>query len=373
MTTNHKLIFADSRNLKTLDDNSVDLVVTSPPYPMIEMWDGLFSELNPEIKESIEASKGQKAFELMHRELDKVWIELDRVVKPSGFICINIGDATRTIGKNFRLYSNHSRITHALTGLSFESLPLILWRKTTNAPNKFMGSGMLPAGAYVTLEHEYILVFRKGKKRNFNTDSLKKNRNESAIFWEERNKWFSDLWDLSGVRQSMNQKKLRKRSAAYPFELPYRLINMYSVKGDTVLDPFLGIGTTLFSAIACGRNSVGIEYEKSFKELILKELQKIKQIANKRISERIDAHMEFTKKYQAEKKPLKYENKQHGFSVMTRQEQVLKIEYVNEINCENDSCITVNYNKLGLIDNDSGYAAIKEKSALSESQQISLF
>ena len=78
--------------------------------------------------------------------------------------------------------------------LGFQSIPLILWRKQTNAPNKFMGSGMLPAGAYVTLEHEYILVLRKGSKREFKKAEEKRNRHESAIFWEERNIWYSDIW-----------------------------------------------------------------------------------------------------------------------------------------------------------------------------------
>jgi DNA modification methylase len=361
MNTTHKILFADSRNLKRLDDNSIDLVVTSPPYPMIEMWDDLFMELNPDVGKALKVNKGQKSFELMHNELDKVWVELERVVKPGGFVCINIGDATRTIGNNFRLYSNHSRINNTLTTLSFENLPLILWRKTTNAPNKFMGSGMLPSGAYVTLEHEYILVFRKGGKKNFTTDNAKKGRNESAIFWEERNKWFSDLWDLSGVRQSIQQKKLRERSAAYPFELSYRLINMYSVKGDTVLDPFLGTGTTIFSAITSGRNSVGVEYDNSFKGLISGELQDIKQLANKRISERIDAHLEFAKKYQAEKRELKYINNNHGFPVMTRQERNIKIDYIDSINFDNHECIEVNYNTLKLLDNPSGEILLKNE------------
>ena len=103
-----------------------------------------------------------RAFELMHAELDKVWDECFRVLKSGGFLCINIGEATRTVGNEFRLYNNSSRIVSHCTGLGMVNLPNILWRKQTNAPNKFMGSGMLPCGAYVTLEHEWILIFRKG-------------------------------------------------------------------------------------------------------------------------------------------------------------------------------------------------------------------
>src|SRR5690606_1592163 len=141
----------------------------------------------------------------------------------------------------------------AFIRLGFANMPNILWRKQTNAPNKFMGSGMLPAGAYVTLEHEWILVFRKAGKRTFRSEAEKKLRRESAFFWEERNTWFSDLWDLKGVKQKITNSGSRDRSAAYPFELPYRLINMYSVKGDIVLDPFLGTGTTALAAMATER------------------------------------------------------------------------------------------------------------------------
>ena len=95
---------------------------------------------------SSKANKGNGlfAFELMHIELDKVWNEVFRVLKEGGIACINIGDATRTINKNFQLYSNHSRIINHCTKIGFSALPMILWRKQTNAPNKFMGSGMLP-------------------------------------------------------------------------------------------------------------------------------------------------------------------------------------------------------------------------------------
>ena len=100
-----------------------------------------------------------------------------------------------------------------------------------------MGSGMMPPGAYVTLEHEYVLVLRKGNKREFGTAEEKKNRRESCFFWEERNLWFSDVWmDLKGTTQNLIEDSARNRSAAYPFELPYRIITMFSVKGDTILD-----------------------------------------------------------------------------------------------------------------------------------------
>jgi len=215
--------------MKDIGDDSIDLVVTSPPYPMIEMWDGLFSSLSPACADGLKLGDGNAAFEAMHLELDLVWRELYRVLKPGAFACINIGDATRTIGDRFRLYPNHSRIVSRFHRLGFDCLPVILWRKQTNAPNKFMGSGMLAAGAYVTLEHEYVLVFRKDAKRQFSTNAEKSARMRSAFFWEERNKWFSDVWDFKGTVQGLKHGDLRSRSGAYPLELAYRLINMYSL------------------------------------------------------------------------------------------------------------------------------------------------
>ena len=142
-------------------------------------------------------------------------------MKAGAIACINIGDATRSIGDRFQLFANHSRIQSKFMEIGFDVLPAILWRKQTNAPNKFMGSGMLPAGAYVTLEHEYILIFRKGGKRIFDLPEEKKRRRQSGYFWEEWNRWFSDIWDFKGTGQGINGQNLRSRSAAYPFLLPF--------------------------------------------------------------------------------------------------------------------------------------------------------
>ncbi len=114
------------------------------------------------------------AFNLMHELLNSVWNEVFRVLKNGRFACINVGDATRTVQNTFCLYPNHARILNYLLKIGFSALPDILWRKQANTPNKFMGSGMLPAGAYVTLEHEYILILRKGQKREFKTENEKK-------------------------------------------------------------------------------------------------------------------------------------------------------------------------------------------------------
>ena len=227
MITRHRIYFKNARQMDALARHSVDLVVTSPPYPMIEMWDTLFASQSAEIDQALATKNGRNAFELIHRELDAVWQETWRVLKPGGIVCINIGDATRSFDGRFSLYPNHARILSQLLTLGFQALPVILWRKQTNAPNKFMGSGMLPPGAYVTLEHEYMLIFRKRSKREFIKETERQNRRTSAYFWEERNRWFSDVWmDVKGAAQHPGNRAARQRSAALPFEVPYRLVNM---------------------------------------------------------------------------------------------------------------------------------------------------
>jgi len=335
-STKHSiLIGAADKQMKQIDDHSVNLVVTSPPYPMIEMWDQIMAAQNEDIAKQQANGDGAMSFELMHQELDKIWKQVERVLSPGGFACINIGDATRTINDHFSLYNNHSRIISAFIKLGFSNMPNIIWRKQTNAPNKFMGSGMLPAGAYVTLEHEWILIFRKGGKRVFKTDVDKQLRRESAFFWEERNTWFSDLWDLKGVKQKLESPDTRSRSAAYPFEIPYRLINMYSVKGDTILDPFLGTGTTTLAAIASGRNSVGIEIDETFLSIINENIEcSVPEQLNRYITNRIEQHKNFIliRNFDEKNNDIKHFNENLNLPVMTSQETGIKICFVDEIN-----------------------------------------
>jgi modification methylase len=338
--TCHKIFYKDSRELTYIKDKSVDLVVTSPPYPMIQMWDDMFFSQNIKIKNALQNKNGKKAFEYMHEQLDKTWAELYRVLKDNGVACINIGDATRTIDGIFILYPNHSRIINFCFKKGFNTLPCIIWRKQTNAPNKFMGSGMLPVGAYVTLEHEYILILRKNGKRNFDKDILKKIRQESSFFWEERNSWFSDVWlDIKGANQKIIDKKTRERSAAFPFDIAYRLINMYSVKGDTILDPFLGTGTTSIAAMASQRNSIGIEMDKNFKSVIEDTFNKAVVFSNDIIEKRLEKHKVFINQRQDQKKEIKYNNKKYYFPVITKSEEEIKLNKLNNLRRENDDFI----------------------------------
>ncbi len=344
MKTKHQVYFKNSKKMNSIPSSSAHLVVTSPPYPMIEMWDDMFRRHSKEIAKALKHEKGLEAFELMHQELDPVWQEIHRILIDGGIACINIGDAVRTIDEDFRLYPNHARILSAMIKTGFSALPLILWRKPTNAPNKFMGSGMLPAGAYVTLEHEYILILRKGSKREFSTPRKKQIRREGAFFWEERNHWFSDVWfGLIGTTQKMKNNATRLRSAAFPFELSYRLINMYSAKGDTVVDPFLGTGTTMFAAMATGRNSIGFEIEAEFRDEIFSIKDSVINASNDRIHHRIQNHLEFVQKRTEEKGNLKYVNKHYKFPVVTRQEVELFFNPLENIKRIDDHTMEVMY------------------------------
>ena len=331
METAHSVVAGDSRALTEVEDDSVELVVTSPPYPMIEMWDGLFSSLNPEIGDELENGEGQAAFTRMHEELETVWNEVSRVLVDGGIVCVNVGDATRKVDDSFRVFQNHSRIITDFEDLGFEPLPEILWRKPANSGATFLGSGMLPPNAYVTLEHEYILVFRNGKRsRRFEPGAER--RYSSAYFWEERNQWFSDVWtDIRGELQALDNRELRERSGAYPFEIPYRLINMYSVYGDTVLDPFWGTGTTSVAAMVAGRNSIGYELNDEFAHLFQERVEDVPEYSREVIGRRLNDHEEFVEKRVSSGNEFEYEADNYDFPVTTKQEQPIRFYAVSGV------------------------------------------
>jgi modification methylase len=238
--------------LDEIADASVALIVTSPPYPMIPQWDRLF------------ASMGATDYAAMHQILRDVWRECARVLIPGGILAVNIGDAVRTIDGKFQLWPNHATVLVDAASLGLRPLPYILWKKPTNKPNAFLGSGFLPPNAYVTLDCEYILLFRRGNLRQFPRRDLA--REASRYQRAERDRWFSQIWsDIRGARQGPGSD----RTAAFPIEIPDRLIRMFSIAGDTVLDPFAGTGTTLWSALRSGRNAIGVEIDgPSFARLI---------------------------------------------------------------------------------------------------------
>ncbi|MBD3189708.1 MAG: site-specific DNA-methyltransferase [Candidatus Heimdallarchaeota archaeon] len=336
MKTKHQIFFKNAQEMDAIESNTVDLVITSPPYPMIELWDGLFISMNEGIDQALKDGNSKAAFNLMHQNLQRVWREIARVLKIGGTACINIGDATRKIKEQFQLFPNHSKVISFFQKNGFISLPSILWRKPTNSPTKFLGSGMLPPNAYVTLEHEYILIFRKGNKTR-TIPPKSKSRYQSAYFWEERNRWFSDIWeDIRGISQDIHRdlqtNNLRDRTAAFPLALPYRLINMFSIQNDVILDPFWGTGTTTIAAMASGRNSIGYEINVDFKHIFDKEIQKVKEITRDINETRIKKHNTFIKRYKHKKnKEPKYLATNYNLPVITKQEKNILLHSIKKI------------------------------------------
>lgn len=325
-TSTHTIDSADSREY--IPKESVDLVVTSPPYPMIEMWDSIFDSMNSGISSYI-GSDSYKAFELMHKELDKVWESCTKACSEGGIVAINIGNATRsTEDLGFTLFHNRERIVEWFTSNGYTLLPSIIWKKPTNKPTSYLGSGCLPTSQYAVNDHEYILLFRKGDRRSFEPKSER--RYSSAYFYDERNTWFSGEWTVKGESQELSEVN-RDVTAAYPLEIPYRLIQMYSLYNDTVYDPFGGTGTTQLAALISGRNSIGIDIDENFKQIVKSRLiNNGREVSAEKSSNRLST--------QKQKGDLNYQSNVYDISIKTKKEKNLTLQEVVDIS-EYDSRI----------------------------------
>ena len=252
-----RVIEGDAAELPGIDAESVELVVTSPPYPMIPQWDASFRRW------------GATTYEAMHARLAQVWKACHTALAPGGLLAVNVGDALRSGEDGFRLWPNHVDVAKACEAAGFRPLPYVLWKKPTNRPNAFLGSGFLPPNAYVTLDCEFILLYRRDPLRAFPRRDAR--RAASQYSKPERDRWFSQVWDdIRGVRQGSNGA----RTGAFPPEIPRRLIRMFSVVGDTVLDPFAGTGTTLWVAHELGRNSIGVEVDPRRSSVLRREAER---------------------------------------------------------------------------------------------------
>jgi len=235
-----------SEAMHEVENESVHLVVTSPPYPMIAKWD----ELELFVKGREEFIIDKIDFGAQHSRLLRIWEECKRVLVEGGIACINIGDATRSINKEFCCYPNYAKITMTMFEMGFTPLVPIIWKKISNRPNAFLGSGMLPSNGYIAQDCEYIGIYRKGGKRKFKPHDLA--RYASEFTKEQRDVWFQQVWSIGGAMGA-------KGTSAFPKEVPYRLVQMFSCLEEVVLDPFSGTGTTSRVCEELERKFIGYE------------------------------------------------------------------------------------------------------------------
>ncbi len=235
-------------------DNSIQLIVTSPPYGKIKDYGnqnqiGFFG-----------------TFDDYFKRLKQVLSECYRVLEPQCRMVINIGDQylrTSEFGR-YRILSIASKIITDCLDLGFDFLGDIIWQKisTTNTTGgcTLMGSIFYPRNGLLTYDYEHILIFKKYQGKNKRkVDLIRKEM--SKIPLSEWKKWFTGHWKFPGVVQ-------KEHIAMFPEELPYRIIRMFSYIGDTILDPFLGSGTTLKVAKSLFRNGIGYELNKDYKKII---------------------------------------------------------------------------------------------------------
>jgi len=254
MPTNHKLIIGNSNSMKEIPDQSIHLVVTSPPYFNAPFdYKNLF-----------------KSYKQYLGVLKKTAKELYRVVAEGRIVVLNIDDMLVN-GTKYPIVADATKIFEE-AGFTYRDR--IIWKKPDGYLRISRRSGVLLQNPYPMYFYpdnllESILIFQKGK---FDYKTIPREiREKSKINIQEfnRNKWFMTLWEMNNV---MPGSPLEKDIAAFPEELPYRAIKLFSYVGETVLDPFLGSGTTMKVARLLGRNSVGIEIKKSLIPIIKKKV-----------------------------------------------------------------------------------------------------
>ena len=258
MKTNHKIICADARSMNFIDDETVHLVITSPPYWQLKDYGD---------KRQIGYDD---SYEKYINHLNLVWQESFRVLKPGCRMCINIGDqfARSVYYGRYKVIPIRAEIIKFCETLGLDYMGAIIWQKvtTTNTTGGavIMGSYPFPRNGILKLDYEFILLF---KKQGVSEKITKEKKELSRLSPDEWNTFFSGHWKFPGEKQS-------KHLATFPAELPNRLIRMFSFVGDTILDPFLGSGTTSVCAKNLYRNSIGIEINSEFIPIIKRKFRK---------------------------------------------------------------------------------------------------
>ncbi|MDR3266711.1 MAG: site-specific DNA-methyltransferase, partial [Tannerella sp.] len=268
MTNIHTIINGDSRQMSELPDKSVHLIITSPPYWQLKDY-GFDNQIG-----------FNDSYESYINSLNLVWSECNRVLHNGCRLCINIGDqfARSVYYGRYKVIPIHSEIIRfcEVTGLDF--MGQIIWQKTTtmntSGGGAVMGSFPYPRNGIVKLDFEYILLFKKHGDAPKPTAEQKSN---AVMTNEEWNTFFNGHWHFSGAKQD-------KHLAMFPEELPHRLIKMFSFEGETVLDPFLGSGTTAAVAKKLNRNSVGYEINPEYIPTIRERIGQYEMFAKSEIN-----------------------------------------------------------------------------------------
>ncbi|MDI9611170.1 MAG: DNA methyltransferase [Archaeoglobales archaeon] len=262
-----KVIIGDSIKMLELEDHSIDLVVTSPPYWHIKDY-GVEGQIG----------YGQSLHEYL-KSLYLVWKECFRVLKTGSRLCINIGDQflRSAVYGRYKIAPLHSEMIVQCEKIGFDYMGAIIWQKkttmnTTGGAN-VMGSYPYPPNGMIEIDYEFILVFKKPGKKPAPSKEIKEMSKLSKEEWKE---FFSGHWNFAGERQIMHE-------AMFPEELPRRLIKMFTFVSDVVLDPFLGSGTTLRAAINLERNGIGYEINEDFLPIIKQKLSENLSFINAKV------------------------------------------------------------------------------------------
>ena len=256
METKAKIIIGDSRLMKEVKNEEVDLIVTSPPYWHIKDY-GVHGQIG----------YGQSLHEYL-RDLYHVWKECYRVLRKGGRFCLNIGDqfARSIIYGRYKVIPIHAEFIAQCEQIGFDFMGSIIWQKKTTMNTTggatVMGSFPYPPNGIVEIDYEFIHIFKKPGKGKRVSREIKE---ASKLTKEEWKEYFSGHWYFGGAKQIGHE-------AMFPDELPRRLIKMFTFIGDTVLDPFLGSGTTVKVALELKRNAIGYEINRDFLEIIKEKI-----------------------------------------------------------------------------------------------------
>jgi DNA modification methylase len=256
MITSHKIIIGDSRNMTEVPDESVHLIITSPPYWQLKDY----------------GNSGQIGFDDSYEDyinnLNLVWNECHRVLKKGCRLCVNIGDqfARSVYYGRYKVIPIRTEIIRFCETIGFDYMGAIIWQKVTTCNTTggatIMGSFPYPRNGILKIDYEFILIF---KKHGVPPRVSKEIKEKSKMTIKEWNQLFAGHWNIPGERQD-------KHLAVFPEEVPRRLIKMFSFVNDTVLDPFLGSGTTSLAAKNLERNSIGYEINPHYIPVIKEKL-----------------------------------------------------------------------------------------------------